>query len=249
MRFASTAAFVVSLAIPLASTAQPAGKVYRIGLLSPTSLAAGIEAFREGLRTLGYVEGQNVVIEHRSADGRFDRLTQVVPKLHRVAVIWNPANSVFQRQMVKETETAARSLGIQLRFLGARDAKEIDSAFATFAKERPEALAVIADPVFVVYRAQIATLAATHHLASVSTFNEYPEAGGLMAYAPSFVEPGVRAAAQVDNIFKGAMPAELPVERTTKYTLVVNLRRAKVLGLTIPPSVSVRADRVISRQR
>jgi putative ABC transport system substrate-binding protein len=162
-----------------------------------------------------------------------------------VAAIWNPANSVFQGQMVKETEAAARSLGIQLRLHGARDAKEIDAAFAAIAKERPEALAVIADPVFVAHRTQIATLAAKSHLPSVSTFTEYPEAGGLMAYAPSFVEPGVRAAAQVDKIFKGAKPADLPVERATKYALIVNLKTAKMLGLTIPPSVSVRADRLI----
>lgn len=322
MHLAITAVVLVLLAIPLASKAQPAGKVYRIGLLSPTSQAAGIEAFREGLRTLGYVEGHNVVIEHRSADGRFDRLPdlaaelvrlkvdvivavvtqaslaaknatktvpivmlgvgdpvgsglvtslarpggnvtgtsypvvevagkslealkEVVPKLHRVAAIWNPANSVFQGQMVKETEAAARSLGIQLRLHGARDAKEIDAAFAAIAKERPEALAVIADPVFVAHRTQIATLAAKSHLPSVSTFTEYPEAGGLMAYAPSFVEPGVRAAAQVDKIFKGVKPADLPVERATKYALIVNLKTAKMLGLTIPPSVSVRADRLI----
>ncbi len=314
------AAFIV--AAPLAAEAQQAGKVYRIGLLSPTSQGLGMEAFREGLRTLGYVEGHNVVIEHRSAEGNFDRLPdlaaelvrlkvdvivavvtqaslaaknatktipivmlavgdpvgsglvtslarpggnvtgtsfpsvevagkslevlkRVVPKLHRVAVLWNPANPVFQAQMVKETEAAARSLGIQLRLLGARDAKEIDGAFKAMAKERPEALAVIVDPVFVAHRAQIATLAAQSHLPSVSAFSEYAEAGGLMAYAPNFFEPGVRAAAQVDKILKGAKPADLPVEQATKYGLVLNLKTAKVLGLTIPPFVSVQADRVI----
>ena len=322
MHLAITTVVLVLLAMPLASRAQPAGRVYRIGLLSPTSQAAGIEAFREGLRTLGYVEGHNVVIEHRSADGRFDRLPdlaaelvrlkvdvivavvtqaslaaknatktipivmvgvgdpvgsglvtslarpggnvtgtsypvvevagkslevlkEVVPKLHRVAALWNPANAVFQAQMVKETEAAARALGIQLRLLGARDAHEINAAFEAIAKERPEALAVIADPVFVAHRTQIATLAAKSHLPSVSTFNEYADAGGLMAYAPSFFEPGVRAAAQVDKIFKGVKPADLPVERATKYALVLNVKTAKALGLTIPTSVSVRADRII----
>jgi putative ABC transport system substrate-binding protein len=311
-----------ALAAPLAGRAQQAGKVYRIGLLSPTSQAVGIEAFREGLRTLGYVEGHNVVIAHRSADGRFDQLPdladelvrlkvdvivavvtqaslaaknatktipivmlgvgdpvgsglvtslarpdgnvtgtsypvvevagkslevlkQVVPRLHRVAVLWNPGNAVFQGQMVKETEAAARSLAIRLRLFGARDTKEIDAAFDAIAKERPRALAVMGDPVFVAHRAQIATLAAKSHLPSVSTFNEYAEAGGLMAYAPNFFEPGVRAATQVDKILKGAKPADLPVERATKYALVLNLKTAKALGLTIPPSVLARADQVI----
>jgi ABC-type uncharacterized transport system substrate-binding protein len=310
------------LAAPLGAGAQQPGKVYRIGLLSPTSQAAGIEAFREGLRTLGYVEGHNVVIEHRSAHGRFDRLPdlaaelvrlkvdaivavvtqaslaaknatktipivmlgvgdpvgsglvtnlarpggnvtgtsypvvemagkslevikQVVPKLHRVTALWNPANSVFQAQMVKETEAAARALGIQLRLLGARDANEINAAFEAMAKSRPEALAVIADPVFVANRGQIVTLAAKSHLPSVSTFNEYAEAGGLMAYAPSFYEPGVRAAAQIDKIFKGAKPADLPVERATKFALVINMKTARALGLTIPPLLLARADQVI----
>jgi putative tryptophan/tyrosine transport system substrate-binding protein len=312
------------LTAPLAVEAQQAERVYRIGLLSASSesAAAGVEAFREGLRTLGYVEGRNVVIEHRSAEGRFDRLPdlaadlvrlrvdvivavvtqaslaaktatttipivmlgvadpvaaglvrslarpggnvtgtsypvvevagkslellkEVVPKLHLVAVLWNPANSVFQGQMVKEAEAAARSLRIQLRLFGARDAKEIDRAFETISKERPEALAVLADPVFVANRGQIATLAGKRHLPSVSTFNEYAEAGGLMVYAPSFFEPGVRAAALVDKILKGTKPADLPVERGTKYALVVNLKTAKALGLTIPQTLLLRADTVI----
>jgi putative tryptophan/tyrosine transport system substrate-binding protein len=322
LHLASIAMVLVLLAMPLVPRAQPAAKVYRIGLLSPTPQQAGIEPFREGLRTLGYVEGHNVVIEHRSADGRFERLPdlaaelvglkvdvivavvtqaslaaknatktipivmigvadpigsglvtslarpggnvtgtsypvvevagkslevlkEVIPKLHRVAALWNPANSVFQAQMVNETEAAARALSIQLRLHRARDADEINAAFEVIAKERPEALTVIADPVFVAHRTKIATLAAKSHLPSVSTFNEYADAGGLITYAPSFLEPGARAAAQVDKIFRGAKPADLPVERATKFALILNAKTAKILGLTIPPSVSARADRII----
>jgi putative ABC transport system substrate-binding protein len=172
-------------------------------------------------------------------------LKHVLPKLRRVAVLWNPANPVLQAQMVKETEAAARSLEIQLRMFGARDAKEIDTALEAMARERPETLTVIVDPVFIGHRTQIAALAAKSRLPSVSAFSEYADAGGLMAYAPSFFELGVRAAAHVDKIPKGAKPADLPVEQATKYELVLNLKTAKVLGLTIPPALLLRADRVI----
>jgi putative ABC transport system substrate-binding protein len=310
------------LAAPLVAEAQTPGKVYRIGLLSPASQGLGIEAFREGLRALGYVEGHNIVIEYRSAEGRFDRLpdlaaqlvllkvdvivavvTQaslaaknatstipivmlavgdpvgaglvaslarpgrnitgtsalaveiagkslemlkhVVPKLRLVAVIWNPANAVFQAQMVKETEVAARALGIQLQMFAARDSEEIDRAFGAVTRERAAALTVIVDPVFIAHRARIAALAVKSRLPSVSAFKEYAEAGGLMAYAANFSEPGRRAASYVDKILKGAKPADLPVEEATKFELVINLKTAKALGLTVPPSLLQRADQVI----
>jgi ABC-type uncharacterized transport system substrate-binding protein len=307
---------------PRAAEAEQAGKVYRIGLLSPTSQGLGIEGFREGLRGLGYVEGRNVVLEHRSAEGRFDRLPElaaelvglrvdvivavvtqaslaaknatktipivmlavgdpvgaglvtslaqpggnvtgtsfqnvegagksvellktVIPQLRLVAVLWNPANPVYGAQMVKQTEAAARSLGIQLRMLAARDAKEIDSAFASMTGERAEGLTVIVDPVFTAHLTRIAALAAHSHLPSISAFKEYAEAGGLMAYAASFSERGRRTAVYVDRILKGANPANLPVEQPEKFELVINIKTAKALGLTIPPSLLLRADQVI----
>ena len=241
-----------TLTAPLSAGAQQAGKVYRVGLLSPTSQGLGVEGFREGLRTVGYIEGSNIVIEHRSAEGRLDRLPELaaelvrlrvdvivavvtqaslaaknktktipivmlavgdpvgaglvtslaqpggnvtgtsyqnvevagkslellknaIPRL-RVTVLWNPANPVFQAQMVKETEAAARSLGIQLRMRAARDAKEIDRAFAAMSGEPAEALTVIPDPVFSAHLARIAALAAKSHLPSISAFREYAEA-------------------------------------------------------------------------
>ena len=310
------------VAAPLAAGAQQAGKVYRIGLLSPTSQGLGVEGFREGLRALGYVEGRTIVVEHRSADGRFDLLPElaaelvrirvdvivavvtqaalaaknatktipivmlavgdpvgaglvtslaqpggnvtgtsfqnvevagkslellksVMPKLRVVTVLWNPANPVFQGQMVKETEAAARSLGIQLRMLAARDAKEIERAFATMTGERTEALTVLADPVFSAHLARIAALAVNGHLPSICAFREYADAGGLMGYSANFTERGRRTAVYVEKILKGAKPGDLPVEQPTKFDLVINLKTAKTLGLTIPPSLLQRADQVI----
>jgi putative ABC transport system substrate-binding protein len=320
-------AFLVTLtsgffAAPLIVKAQPAGKVWRIGLLSPTSQSPSIEAIREGLRTLGYVEGQNLVIEYRSAEGRFDRLPdfaaelvrlrvdvivavvtqaslaaknatstipivmmavgdpvgaglvaslarpggnvtgtsgmavevasklvellqQVAAKIHRVSVLWNPANEVFQGQMVKATEAAARSMGIQLQMLAARDVKEIDRAFAAMTKGRAEALVVLPDPVFVAQHSRIAVFAARMRLPSVSGSSGYAEEGGLITYGPDFFELGRRTAAYVDRILKGAKPGDLPIEQATKFELAINLKTAKALGLTLPPSLLQRADQVI----
>ena len=314
---------ILALLLPsFAAEAQQAGKVYRIGLLSPTSQALGVQGFRAGLQALGYVEGHNIVVEHRSAEGRFDRLPELaaelvrlrvdvivtvvtqaslaaknatktipivmlavgdpvgaglvaslaqpggnvtgtslqnvevagkslellknaIPKLRVVAVLWNPANPVFQAQMVKETEAAARRLGIQLRMLTARDAKEIDRAFAAMSGERAEALIVIADPVFSAQRMRIAALAAIGHLPWISGPSEYVEAGGLMSYAANSSERGRRTAVYVDKILKGAKPADLPVEQPTAFELVINLKTARALGIKIPQSVLIRADRVI----
>jgi putative ABC transport system substrate-binding protein len=180
-----------------------------------------------------------------AAGKTLELLKNVVPKLRLVGVLWNPANPVFETQMVKETEAAARSLAIQLRMLAARDAKEIDRAFEVMTNERAEALIVIVDPVFIEHRTRLAALATTSRLPSVSGFRDYVEAGGLMAFAADFSEIGRRAATYVDKILKGAKPADLPVEQPTKFELVINLKTAKALGLTIPPSLLARADEVI----
>jgi putative ABC transport system substrate-binding protein len=310
------------LAAPRAGEAQQAGKVYRIGLLSPTSQVQGIEGIQEGLRDLGYVEGRNLLVEHRSADGRFDRLPdlaaelvrlqldvivavvtqaslaaknatstipiimmavgdpvgarlvsslarpggnvtgtsgmavevagkslellqQVAPKIYRVTVLWNPANAVFQALMMKATEEAARSMDIQLQVLAARDVKEIDRAFAAMTRGRAEALLVLTDPVFVVQHSRIAAFAARHRLPSASGARGYAEDGGLISYGPDFFALGRRTATYVDRILKGARPNDLPIEQATKFELAINLKTAKALGLTIPPSLLQRADQVI----
>jgi putative ABC transport system substrate-binding protein len=321
---AGTAA--VLLAAPLVAEAQPAGRVPRIGFLGLLPLSdpsPRIDAFRQGLRELGWVEGQNIVIDYRFAEGRLDRLPdlaaelvrlkvdiivavatqgvaaaknatetipivmisggadpvglgfvaslarpggnvtglsfsvgpeiigkglelikETVPKVRRVAVLSNPASPV-QSLFIREANVAARSLGVQLQLLEARGPNEFDGAFAAMAKERVEALLVPADSVFVLHRTRLADLAARSRLPAAYGIRENVEAGGLMSYGPSTLDLFRRSATFVDKILKGAKPGDLPVERPTKFELVINLKAAKALGLTIPPSLLARADQVI----
>jgi putative ABC transport system substrate-binding protein len=319
------------LAAPLAAEAQPAGKVARIGILSPASpsdaggkpsdLAVLFAAFREGLRELGYVEGQNIKIESRWSEGNYDRLPglaadlvrlkmdvivtygtpaseaakratgtipivmaaiidpvasglvaslarpggnltgqsmmspdlaekhleilkEVVPKVSRVALLHNPANPGAAPQ-VQHAQDAARALGVRLQILGAKGPSEIDSAFAAMTNERAGAVIVLVDAVLQINRARITDLAARHRLPAVYGLHEYVEAGGLMAYGPNRLDMFRRAASYVDKILKGAKPADLPIEQPTKFELVINLKTAKALGLTIPQSLLSRADEVI----
>ena len=315
------------LAAPLAASAQPAGKVYRIGYLS-TGSASGtylrpLEAFRQGMRELGWVEGKNMVIEYRYAEGRIDRLPglaeelvrlkvdiivasptpsamaardasrtipivgmsltepvavgliaslarpggnvtgitynvdtdifgkqlellkEVVPKVRRVAVLSNPTSNPTYPLTMSSVKAAARSLGLQLQLHEAREPGEFDAAFAAMAKERAVALLVFGDPLFFVHRGRLADLALKNRLPSMSTQWQWVEAGGLMAYGPSFPDLWRRAATYVDKILKGAKPGDLPVEQPTKFELVINRKTAKALGLTIPQSLLVRADEVI----
>jgi putative ABC transport system substrate-binding protein len=172
-------------------------------------------------------------------------LKETVPKISRVAALWNPANSVFQSLQLRETEVAARALGVQLQILEARGPDEIDRAFAAMVKERTKALLILGDPVFTSHRKRIADLAAKYRLPAVSGTREYVEAGGLMAYGPSFPDMHRRAATYVDKILKGTKPADLPVEQPKKFEFIINLKTAKQIRLTIPPNVLARADKVI----
>jgi putative ABC transport system substrate-binding protein len=312
---------VAALAAPLGAAAQPTSRVFRIGYLAPTAepLAVG---FHRGLRELGYVEGQNVVIVYRSADGRFDRLpelaaelvgehvdvivaevtqasltaknatrtipivmmgvgdpvgaglvqslsrpggnvtgtsglsvgvarkslqllTEAVPGASRVAVLWNPANAVFQAQMLRETEGAARTLRVELRLVEARRPDDLDAALRAVGGQGARAILILPDPMFTTHRARIVELVAKTRLPAMYPVREAVEAGGLMSYAVNYVEVGARGAYYMDKILKGAKPADLPVEQPTKLELVINLKTAKALGLTIPPSVLARADEVI----
>ena len=316
---------VLILATSLAADAQPTGKVYRIGYL--TSGAAGITprpvaAFREGLRELGWVEGQNIEIDYRHAEGRFDRLPELaaelvrlkpdviaagptppavaaknatatipivmmgvgdpvglglvaslarpggnvtglsftvgmetlgkdlellreaLPKVRRVAVLSNPANP-SHALAIGNVKAAGRSLGVQLKLLEARGPDQFDGAFTAMAEDRVEALLVVADSLFILHRARLAELAAKYRLPSMHGVRENVEAGGLLSYGPSNEALWRRAAFFVDKILKGAKPADLPVEQPTKFELVINLKTAKALGLTIPQSLVLRADEVI----
>ncbi len=312
------------LAAPLAAEAQQAAKVPRIGFLgnSTAALEANLVGpFREGLRELGYVEGRNILIEYRWAEGQYERfpaliaelialkvdvivtagtpaalavkkattsiplvmaavgdpigvglvaslarpggnvtglsaiapelegkrlelVREVVPKLSSIAVLWNPDNP-FHAGSLKETRAAAQVLGIKVQLLGVRVSEEFPAAFAAILRERPGALLVLADRLFLHNRARIVDFEAKHRLPGVYAYRELVEAGGLMSFGPSYPGMHRRAAYYVDKILKGAKPADLPVEQPTKFELMINLKTAKALGLTIPPSVLLRADEVI----
>jgi ABC-type uncharacterized transport system substrate-binding protein len=313
------------LAAPLAAEGQQAAKVPRIGYLAlnPAANPHLHEAFRQGLRDLGYVEGRNVVIEYRDAEGKPERLPtlaaelvalkvdvlvaqptvaalaakqatrtlpivfpvaepvtsglvtslarpggnitglsvlapemvgkglellkQAVPGVSRVAVLWDP--SAFPERtakyMRKEVEVAARALGVRLEFVEARRPEDFDRAFSDMTRARAGALTVSGGSMFFSERRRLVDLAAKNRVPAVYQWREAVDAGGLMAYGPSVPDLFRRAATYVDKILKGAKPGDLPVEQPTKFELVIKLKTAKALGLTIPPSLLQRADQVI----
>ena len=322
---------LVSLAVgllvaPLAPNAQQPGKVFRIGILSnvPLSDPEGARvwgALTQGLRELGYVEGQNITIEHRSSEGKYERLPElaaelvrlkidvivapatqnvlvakqatrtipivmagagdpvgaglvaslarpggnvtglsmlgfeivgkqfallkeIVPKISRVAVLGNPANQVYP-SWLKEVKVAARALGVQLQILEARGPDDFEAAFAAMNRERADALFPLGDGMAILHRARIVERAAKHRLPAMYPVREFGDAGGLVVYGASMRDSFRRAATYVDKILKGAKPGDLPVEQPTKFELIINLKTAKALGLTIPPSVLTRADEVL----
>ena len=310
------------LAAPLAAPAQQAGKVYRVGILEPIPAAqnaANLDALRKGLRELGYVEGQNLIIEYRSADGRAERfpelaselvrlkvdllvtrgtpaaraaknatgtipvvmatmgdpraivasfahpggnitgvttfstelqakrielLKELVPNLSRVALLHNMGNPAAPPEW-EETKTAARSLGLQAELLDVRSQGEIGRAFERAVRQHVDALVIGADGLTQMHQQTIVDLVARNRLPAAYPAREFVEAGGLIAYAVNYPELYFRFASFVDKIFKGAKPGELPVEQPTKFELVINLKTAKALGLTIPQSLLLRADEVI----
>jgi len=314
-------------AAPFAAEAQPAAKIVRIGFL-PFNLATSphvLEAFRHGLRDLGYVEGRNVVIEYRDAEGKLERLpalaaelvalkvdvilapatptalaakqatktipivfavagdpvgsglvtslarpggnvtglsvlstelvgkclellTQAVPGVSRVAALWQPGvvGERTEKDVLKAAEVAARALGVRLQFVEARGPADIDRAFSDMTRERAGALTVLGGgSMLFAERRRLVDLAAKHRLPAVYTAREFVDAGGLIAYGPNFADLYRRAATYVDKILKGAKPGDLPIEQPTKFELVINLKTAKSLGLTIPESVRTHADEVI----
>ena len=315
-----------AVAWPLGASAQQAAKVPRIGVLFAGSGGDNtrqvVEAFLQGLQGLGYIEGRNITIEYRFAEGRLDRsfdlaselvrlkvdvivapgtalvqaarkatatipivivtagnpvgdgliqnfarpggnvtgltmavsqeiggkllelLKDAVPTVSRVAILWNPLTAPHT-VAVKETEGAARALGLALQPVSARRPDEIDGAFAAMSRARADGLIVLADPVLLSVRVRIADLATKGHLPTIYELREHAEAGGLMSYGPSLPDLFRRAATYVDRILKGAKPADLPVERPSKFELLINLKTAKALGLEIPLTLLDRADEVI----
>jgi putative ABC transport system substrate-binding protein len=175
---------------------------------------------------------------------RIELLREVIPKLSHIAVMWNPKNAYHAIEN-KEVENVAAALRMKVLYLGVEAQEQLDNAFAQILKERPGALLVLADRVFLHNRARIMDFATKHRLPGVYAYLELVEAGGLMSYGPSYADMHRRAAIYVDKILKGAKPADLPVERPMKFELVVNLKAAKQIGVTIPQSVLYRADKVI----
>lgn len=318
-------AFALGLLLaPLAADAQQAKKVTLIGFLASSSaerLKTRLPAFKQSLRELGYVEGKNIIIEYRYAEGKFERLPdlaaelvrlkvdvlvaegapaaqaaknatsvipivmgnaadpvgtglvaslarpggnitglsdfnlgvvtkrlellkEVVPSASRVAVLLNPSNPTNPLQL-KEIQAAAPALRVTLLSLEAKAAGDIDRAFTTMRKERPGALIVIGDPMFGTHARRIVELAAKSRLPAIYSSRISIDTGGLMSYGTNFDDLYRRAATYVDKILKGTKPSDLPVEQPTKFELIVNLKTAKALGLTIPQSVLFRADEVI----
>jgi len=312
------------LATPLAVEAQQAGKVWRIGFLSGGTAAAAkpaVEQFRQGLRELDYVEGQNITIEYRWADGQLERLPQlatdlarlgtdlivavasqaalatrdattsipivmvfvgdpiylglatslsrpgknvtgltsfgpelagkqlsllkeVVPRVKRIAVLKNPGNPLTPQWMLG-VEAAARTLDLQLQLLSVTRADDVAPAFRDAMKGRAGAMFVASDQVVGLQAAQISALALSNRLPTISGARALMEAGGLMTYSIDGLALYRRAASYVHKILKGARPGELPIEEPTKFRLIINLKTAKALGLTIPQSLLVRADEII----
>jgi putative tryptophan/tyrosine transport system substrate-binding protein len=320
----SAALLAAPLAAPLAAEAQPPGKVYRVGFLgnSTAALEANLVGpFREGLRELGYVEGRNIAIEYRWAEGQYERfpvliadllaqkvdvivtagtpaslavkkattsvplvmvavgdpvatglvpslaqpggnitgltsiaeeiegkrlelLRAVAPTVSHVALLGNLGNA-SQKRALDEMKAAAATLQVKVLFLDVRAPNQLDAAFATIVRERPGALFVFADRLFLHHRARIMDFATRHRLPGVHAYRELVEAGGLMSFGPSYPGMHRRAAYYVDRIFKGTKPGDLPVERPATFELVINLKAAKALGLTIPPTLLARADQLI----
>ena len=168
----------------------------------------------------------------------------MVPKLSRAAVLWNAANP-FRALDLKVAQAGARALGVTLQSLGVRGPDDFDRAFEAASRERARALITLEDPLTFAHRTRIVGLAAKHRLPAIYGLREYVDAGGLMSYAPILLDNFRRAATYVDKILKGTEPADLPVEQPMKFELVINLKTAKQIGLTIPQSVLYRADKVI----
>jgi putative ABC transport system substrate-binding protein len=217
----------------------------------PIVFAGAVDPVTDGLVTSLARPGGNVTGLSNLAVGLpgkwLELLKQAVPGVSRVAVLWQPGGSGerTEKDMLKEAEVAARALGVRLQIVEVRGAADLDRAFSDMTRARAGALAVVGSPLFVNERRRLADLAAKSRLPAVYPGRVYVDAGGLMSYGTNLAELLRRAATYVDKILKGAKPADLPVEQPTKFELVINLRAAKTLGLTIPPAVLAQADTLV----
>jgi putative tryptophan/tyrosine transport system substrate-binding protein len=191
----------------------------------------------------GNVTGLSLMVPDVGAK-RLELLKELLPHVSRVAVIWNVANP-YPGLVFKETQRAAETLQIQLHSVEVRGPGDFDDAFGNMTRERPEALITIEDPLTLDVRKRIVDFSAKHQLPQIHGLREFVQVGGLLSYGASLTDLTRRAAGYVDKIIRGAKPADLPVQQPTKFELVINLKTAKALGLTIPPSLLARADEVI----
>ncbi len=233
---------IVTAAVPAIRAAREATSTI------PIVMAAVVDPVATGLvaslaRPGGNVTGLSVM-SPELVGKQLEMLKEVAPGVSRVAVLWNPTNGGNPPQL-RAGEQAARALGIRLQPVEARGPADIDPAFDAMARGRAGGLIVLVDVLFRNQRIRITELAAARRLPAVYGLTEEAEAGGLMAYAPSFVDQYRRAAVYVDKILKGAKPGDLPIEQPTKFELVINLKAARALGLTVPPALLGRADEVI----
>ena len=233
---------IVTASTPAVQAAQQATRTIPIVMTvvsDPVAIGLAASLARPG----GNVTGLSLM--HPEVSGkRLQLLKEVVPNVSRVAVLANPSTSSLQ-PLLRETQAAARTLGVQLQVVEVRGPTELNSAFSAMTRDRARALVVLPDPIYQDQRGQIAALAVKSRLPAIFAWREAVDAGGLMSYGASLPDIFRRAAVYVDKILKGAKPAELPVEQPTRFELAINLKAAKALGLTFPPSVMVRADQVI----
>jgi ABC transporter substrate binding protein len=233
--------------------AQQAKKIPRLGYLSPVDPASESPVPRQFGRLCarrGYIEGQNIAIEYRYTEGKRDRFPELakeaVPKIARVAVLYDPAVPGQSREVKEDIPVAARALGLTVRSWEVRDADGFERVFAALNKRRPDGIYLAgAGGLMRANRKRIAGLALKSRIPAMYGNRDAVEAGGLMYYGADQTESYRRIAYYVDRILKGAKPTDLPVEQPTKFELVINLRTAKQIGLTIPQSVLYRADKVI----
>jgi putative ABC transport system substrate-binding protein len=311
-----------ALAVPLATLAQQPPKIRRVGIFQPGAPPEPLmEAIREGLRELGYIEGRNIAYEIRWAEGKLDRLDglaaelvaakvdlittfstplaiaarratstipivftgvgdpvgagvvpslahpggnatglstlatelsakrleilhEIVPGASRLAMLWNDTNPSMTLR-ARETQEAASKLGLTIQSLGVHDLVEFEAAFTAIRSSRSSALLTLADPFTRAHRQRIVEFAANSRLAAIYELREFVESGGLISYGPSLVAMQRRSAIYIDKILKGAKPGDLPVEQPTVFELIINMKTANALGIKIPNSILVRADRVI----
>jgi ABC-type uncharacterized transport system substrate-binding protein len=239
------------LIAPRAAEAQQSEKVWRIGYLAGSPRVPQIDAFVQGLRELGYVEGHNLVLDIKLAHGRLERLPDLAAELVQAKpdVIVAAANvgglAAKQATSTIPIVVVASHDGVHVRLVEVRSAAEFDAAFMAILGDRPDGVLVVTDPLVFAHRERIAQFTVQHKLPAIYEFKAFAELGGLMSYGPNMPALWRRAAYYADRILKGTKPADFPAEQPMKFELVINLKTAQALGLTVPPSLLFQADEVI----